>query len=214
MKFCKEIYTRVDPEHANYKDVLITSKHDKLVWDEVFKDEINNILLYYLHLSTDPVNILKHQSHITYSQNRLSQTYTPYTSFQEFIDFQVSFQKIGASEYQKFTISMQTDLSFKQKMIDKYNMDTELKTLKNHLVYVVQLYVRRDMTDSFTTTEMEDIDLMMNAVPYFEYLTENRWTIEDIANGTIHDDKEYSAELGAFYKIEARALQQINRLFQ
>jgi hypothetical protein len=55
---------------------------------------------------------------------------------------------------------------------------------------------------------------MMNAIPYFEYLTENQWTIEDLANGTIHDDKEYSAELGTFYNIETRALQQINELFQ
>jgi hypothetical protein len=206
----------VDPDQVDYKEAIITSKNNKPIWDEVFTGKINNILLYYLHLSADPTNILSDPSilsRITYSQNRLSQTYNPYTSFQEFIDSQVSFQKIGASEYQKFTVSMQTDDSFKQKMIDKYNMDTELKTLKNHLIYVVQLYVRRDMTDSFTTTEMEDIDLMMNAIPYFEYLTENRWTIEEIANGTIHDDKEYSAELGAFYKIEARALLQINKLF-
>jgi hypothetical protein len=244
IKFCKEIYVctntntyaktnasasanasaNTSTNQSEYKELLVSSKNDQQIWDKVFTDDTHDLLLYYLYLSTDPTRLLASPYLITYSQNRVAQVYKHYPSFQDFIDSNISFQKIGASEYQKFTVSMQ-DSSFKNKMIDKYTFDSELKTLKNHLMYVVQLSVRRDMLDTFTHAEAEDIDLMIDAVPYFVHIAKNRWTLDQITHGTIHhgigtgtgtgtNTDNSNLELGTFYSIETRVMQQFNRLFQ
>ena len=92
---------------------------------------------------------------------------------------------------------MQSDVSFRNKMVEKFNTDSELKTLKNHIVYVVMLYIMRDINDlaTFTSTEITDIDIMINAIPYFEHLSKNQWTIEDIEAGTVHTETICSIEM-------------------
>jgi hypothetical protein len=164
-----------------------------------------------LHLSVDHLDILELQNKVTYTQNRLTSNYEQLT-FQAFIDNQVNFQTIGYREYQNFIKSMQ-EPSFKKKMVDKYRLDTELRTLKNHIIYVIHLHLAKhlDCSNMFTDEESADMDIMINAIPYFEHLAKNYWTIQDIESGLIHQTMDVSIKKVNFNSLESRVIKQLSQ---
>jgi len=208
MEYCKNVYTVADIESQNYKYNLLDYKNEKYIWDNVFNN-VTDLLTYYLHLSVDHLDILNIQNKVTYSQNRLSTIYEQLT-FQSFIDDQINFRTVGYREYQSFIKSMK-EPSFKNKMVDKYRTYMEIRTLKNHIVYIIGLHLARqvDCSTIFTDEESADMDTMINAIPYFEHLSKNYWTIQDIESGLIHQTMDVSIKKINFNSLESRVLKQI-----
>ena len=208
MEYCKNVYTVADIESQNYKYNFLDYKNEKYIWDNVFNN-VNDLLIYYLYLSVDHLDILNIKNKVTYGQNRLSTIYEQVT-FQSFIDDQINFQKVGYREYQNFIKSMK-EPSFKNKMVDKYRMDTEIRTLKNHIIYVIHLHLAKhlDCSTMFTDEESADMDTMINVIPYFEHLSKNLWTVEDIETGLIHKNSDASVKRINFNSLELKVLKQI-----
>jgi len=208
-EYCKYVYSIADIESQNFKYNLLDYKNEKYIWDNVF-NIVSDLLTYYLHLSVDYHNVLNLDEKASYCQNRLASNYEQVT-FQTYIDNQVNFQNVGYREYQNFIKSMQNP-SFKKKMIDKYKADSEVKTLKNHIIYVVHLHLSQqiDSITIFTDEEKGDMNTIINTVPYFEHLSKNYWSIDDIESGLIHEPKaDQSIKMMNFNSLEARVLKQI-----
>jgi len=206
--YCKQVYASADIESQNYKFNLLDCKNEKYIWDNIFNN-VRDLLNYYMHLSVDHLDILNNQHKVTYTQNRLSTIYEQLT-FQSFIDERINFQRVGYREYQSFIKSMK-DPSFKNKMADKYRTYMEITTLKNHIVYVIGLHLARqvDCSTMFTDEESADMDTMINAIPYFEHLSKNYWTVEDIETGLIHQTTDTPIKKINFNSLESRVLKQI-----
>ena len=206
--YCKQVYASTDIESQNYKFNLMDYKNEKYIWDNIFNN-VTDLLNYYMHLSVDHLDILNNQNKVTYTQNRLSNIYEQLT-FQSFIDERINFQRVGYREYQSFIKSMK-DPSFKNKMADKYRTYMEITTLKNHIVYVIGLHLARqiDCSTMFTHEESADMDTMINAIPYFEHLSKNYWTVEDIETGLIHQTTDTPIKKINFNSLESRVLKQI-----
>jgi hypothetical protein len=206
--YCKQVYAAADIESQNYKYKLLDYKNEKYIWDNVFSS-VNDLLVYYMHLSVDHLDILNLQNKVTYTQNRLSSNYE-HVTFQTFIDNQINFQTVGYREYQSFIKSMK-DPAFKNKMVERYRTYMETRTLKNHIIYVIGLHLSKqiDCSTMFTDEESADMDTMINAIPYFEHLSKNYWTIEDIESGLIHKSSETSTKNINFNSLESRVLKQI-----
>jgi hypothetical protein len=218
IEYCKNVYSSVNIESQNYRFYLLEYKNKKQIWDTVF-NSVTDLLTYYLHLSVNHVGILNIQDRVNYTQNRLSNNYEQ-ISFQMFVDNQISFQNIGYTEYQNFVKSMKNPL-FKKKMVDKYKTFTEITTLKNHIIYIVHLHLTNknivhlhltnetNSSNMFTDEELADMDTMINAIPYFEHLSKNYWTIYDVESGIIHKNTDFSAKYTNFNLLESRVLKDI-----
>lgn len=207
-EYCKEVYSKGDIESQNFIGDLLDYKNEVYIWDTAF-NRVHDLFNYYLHLSVNHMDALNLQNKITYSQNRLSGIYEQVT-FQTFIDDQINFQKIGYREYQNFVKSMK-DPEFKKKMVNKYNTHIHIRTLKNHIIYVIHLHLAKqtDYATIFTDEEISDMDTMVNMIPYFEHMAKNRWSIQDIESGNIHMDTDSSIKQINFNSLEARVLQRI-----
>ena len=200
MEYCKEVYNKYESMNDQYVDVLLAYKNEVYIWENVFTN-INSLFTYYLHLSVDHLSILNLEDKEVYSQNRLSKTYEQ-VSFQDYIDEHITFQKVGYREYQNFIKSMKVP-EFKNKMIAKYHTDSAIKTLKNHIIYVVNLQLSKQINPAtmFTNEEQEDIETNINAIHFFEHLSENNWTTENIDRGMLHTEAA-SMDIAKFYTIE------------
>jgi len=173
-EYCRQVNKTFQDGNSNtayYKYALVEHKNDKAIWDNVFY-KLHDLFTYYLHLSTDYKGILLSQPRIVYEQLHLASTYLQLT-FQEYVDEQINFQKVGYREYMNFAKSMQ-EYKFKAKMVDKYREDTETRNLKNHLIYIIHLHLSEAIENSkyFTMEEKELMDLSINPITYFEYLGE------------------------------------------
>jgi len=203
--YCNEINKLTDPVNDVLGSNLLYYKNDKTIWDTVFSTtNTKDLLKYYIQLSD---NMEK------YDQNRLSNVYQQ-TSFQEYIDSMVNFQEIGYREYQKFIRSMQ-DIKFKNNMFNKYQKNSDMKIVKNHIVYIIQLHLSKKLNfiGIFSQQEENDMDIMIDAIPYFNYISENGWSIDQIELGEIHTDENQSINKINVNILETKVLQQINRAF-
>lgn len=158
MEYSKQVYEQTKDDLFTYN--LLENKDDKYIWDMIFNKH-HELFRYYLYLSSD----------VSYQQNQMTTTYYQ-ISFQDFIDERITFQMVGYREYQRFIKSMQ-DLSFKGKMVDKYRADVNSRSLKNHIIYVVMLCVAKRIGNStyFTSEEQQDMDINLNPIAYFDYLS-------------------------------------------
>lgn len=164
MEYNKIIYEQnKEPDSLNLNDVNI--------WTSIF-NKLYPILKYYQQIY-EP-------SEQKYRQNQLANVYVQQT-FQEFVDNQININSIGSYDYQIFTKSMENK-TFKNNIILKYEKDCHLKTLKNHIIYLASLYLIKESGQSkyFTEEELNDIELTINIIPYFEYLNKLGYTLEDI----------------------------------
>jgi len=215
MEYCNQVYEKSCLfTKDDYKTMLESNTSNKDIWEKVFNKN-HDLVQYYLHLTTNFQNILNetHTEKIIYNQTQLSDVYKQ-TSFQEYIDKVLDSETQYESECQKFTNSMKNK-NFKDRMVEIYQTESQKNTLKNHLVYVIKLHISNQLGKSkyLTNEEQKDIDVMINAVPYFEYLSYNNWTIEDINLGMIYHGLDTTPKIYLFRTVEIRVLQQINKMF-
>jgi len=173
-----QIYTRYNPEYVQFiKKCLIRSCKTLYVdseeknWETVFYVH-HSMLMYYLHLSTNfQMVISNHKPTAAYRHHELATEYN-YMSFQEFIDNEMS--NATANDFRLFTNSM-NDWSFVFKLNQKYKTDIALRTLKNHIVYVTNLYINKVAIPHqyFSIDEQNVMDYMIDTIPYFEFVNEN-----------------------------------------
>lgn len=210
MEYCNQIYEKSCLLDDDYKTLLETFNNDIDVWEKIF-DKNHNLLHYYLHLTTNFQNILNENSSINYNQTQLANVYKQ-TTFQEFIDIIEEQKKQYNEASNKFMVSMKNK-NFKDKMVEIYKNETHENTLKNHLIYIIKLHISRQLGKSrfFTDEEQTDIDVMINAVPYFEHISKNGWTIEEINLGTIYHGIDTTPKTYLFRTLELRVLQHINK---
>jgi len=215
MEYCNQIYEKsclltAHEIDNDYKTLLESFNNDKEIWEKVF-DKNYDLIHYYLHLTTNFQNILNETNIVQYNQTQLANVYVQ-TTFQEFIDTIEHEKKQYNETSNKFMISMKNK-KFKDKMVELYQTESQKNTLKNHLVYIIKLHISKQLGKSrfFTNEETDDIDIMINAVPYFEHISKNGWIIEDINLGTIYHGLDTTPKLYLFRTIELRVLQQINK---
>jgi hypothetical protein len=131
IEYNKEVYK--NSYNNTHTENVVTFKYDKDIWDTVFC-KVDDLLMYYL-------SFISGSESICYSQNKLSSVYNQFT-FQEYVDSMVNFQEIGYREYQKFIRSMQNS-NFKKNIFNKYQVNSNIKTLKNHIIYIIHLYLSK-----------------------------------------------------------------------
>ena len=215
MEYCNQVYekscllTAHEIEH-NYKTMLESNKTNIEIWEKVFNKN-HDLLKYYLHLTTNFQNILSETPLIYYNQTQLANVYKQ-TTFQEFID-KIEDEKKQYNDNSNTFMNSMKKKNFKDKMVELYHSETRENTLKNHLVYIIKLHISKQLgkTQFFTDEEQQDIDVMINAVPYFEHISKNGWTIEEINLGTIYHGIDTTPKTYLFRTLELRILQQINK---
>jgi hypothetical protein len=217
MEYCNEIYEKsclltAHEIHNDYKTLLESNTTNKEIWEKIFNKN-HDLIRYYLHLTTNFQNILNELNIVQYNQTQLANVYVQKT-FQEFIDVIEEQKKQYNNTDNKFMVSMKNK-NFKDKIIELYQKESYKNTIKNHLIYIIKLHILKQLgkTRFLTDEEQTDIDVMINAVPYFEHLSENGWTIEEINLGTIYHGIDTTPKLYLFRTVELRVLQQINKIF-
>jgi hypothetical protein len=217
MEYCNQIYEKsclltAHEIHNDYKTLLESNTTNKEIWEKIFNKN-HDLIRYYLHLTTNFQNILNELNIVQYNQTQLANVYVQKT-FQEFIDVIEEQKKQYNNTDNKFMVSMKNK-NFKDKIIELYQKESYKNTIKNHLIYIIKLHISKQLgkTRFLTDEEKDDIDIMINAVPYFEHLSENGWTIEEINLGTIYHGIDTTPKLYLFRTVELRVLQQINKIF-
>jgi len=215
MEYCNQIYEKsylltAHEIENEYKSLLESFSNDKETWEKVFNKNYD-LINYYLHLTTNFQNILYENDIIYYNQTQLANIYLQ-KSFQEFIDT-IEEQKNQYDETSNKFMKSMKNKKFKDKIVELYQIESQKNTLKNHLVYIIKLHISKQLgkTRFFTDEESDDIDIMINAVPYFEHISKNSWTIEEINLGTIYHGMDTTPKLYLFRTIELRVLQHINK---
>jgi hypothetical protein len=181
IEFINQFYE--NPEYSD-KSELLFSIDDVNVWNEIF-NQVYPLLNYYFMVVSES------KRPILYEQKQLSIVFEEPT-FQEYLDGLIQ-HNTKSSDLKKFNDNMKIK-DFNEKLYSKYEVHTKKITLKNNLIYLVKLYLSNQTTQTTQTTETKqkkyltpteenDLDLMINAIPYFEYVShknESDETIEPI----------------------------------
>ena len=177
-KYCKLVYERDDHEIDDYKKYLIDTLDDIEIWDKLF-DELYYPFKYFYTIMSDKEIINDHDFILG---KHTSNTYKCVT-FQEYIDSKITLKRVGPADYTNFIKNM-TKESFRNNLMSQYESEMYKRTLKNHLIYLIQLQVKY-MTyniEYLTETEKTEIIQYIDIIPYFEYLGKNNWSQETIMN--------------------------------
>ena len=210
MEYSKQIYKDIE---WDYESELITRVFDINIWDKVF-EKLAPVLQYYLHLFTNYKGVLEvTQQMPPYSPQRLANVYE-LVKFQDYIDEKINIRTIGASDYQEFMKNMEVT-EFKEKMLQKYTESSIYKMVRNHLIYVVNLHILKRVRklEVMSYQEETDMDMMMDAIPYFNLLSKRGYSIEDIEDNRIPDAVNTTMDELEFHVLELRAMKAINNSF-
>ena len=197
----------------NYNSDLLYYAKDVSVWNNVFEN-VSPVLTYYLHLLTNFKGLTENEQRMpNYIASQLADVYSM-DSFQEYLDKKININTIGAADYQQFIKNMQSP-EFKDKMVQKYTTESIRKTVKNHLIYVVRMYVMKQLGTLVYTSyqEDQDVDVMLNAVPYFAFLRDMGYTVDDINDDKIPDRLNTTVDELAFHRLELQVMRTINNMF-
>jgi len=191
IEFKREVFEK---QPQDYKDVLVSSIQDITIWNTVFK-KLEPIFNFYTDLEYNYISD-NHKIYIFQQQ-----------TFQEYIDNLINLKTVGPVDYQTFIKNMQ-NTDFHNKMTIKYRIDMHKNTLKNHLIFIVELYIMETFghKNYYINEYDEFVPTIINAVPYFEYLSEKGWTTQDIENNSLY---EHSSNIGE--RRELKALKQIQQ---
>jgi len=156
------------------------------------------------HYDDDHENILNSKT--------TSQIYK-YITFQEYIDSKITLKGVGPADYISFTKNM-NDENFRNNLIPQYESEILKNTLKNKLIYLIQLQIKY-MTyniEYLTETEHTEILQYLDIIPYFEYLGKNNWSPETIINNAIDNaiDTNQDEKKIEFLQLEQKALAMIS----
>lgn len=212
MEYSKQVYRYALSKETqyDYESELVTSIENITIWDKVF-GKLDPVLQYYVHLFTNYKGVLDLTQRMPpYTPQRLANTYT-LVKFQEYIDERINIKTIGATDYQQFMKNMLLP-EFKEKMLQKYTADSIHKMVKNHLIYVVNLHILKRVRklEHMSYQEEEDMDIVMNAIPYFNLLSERGYSIEDIDDDNVSDPVNTTVDELSFYLLELRAMKMVN----
>jgi hypothetical protein len=164
IKFIKQFL--IQRYYFKYLELFLDKekKEDKedTIWNELFRLEYPLLQYYLLLLENENRNENVKQSPV-YKQE----------TFQEYIDRIINLKTVGPYDYQEFIKNMMYE-PFKSNMISKYNRSTLETTQKNHLIYVIKLYItsKIDKNVFMTEEEMGEIDTHLDLIPYFEYTSQ------------------------------------------
>lgn len=138
------------------------------IWHDIFKEE-HVVLNYYAQLLSNYTDEQQANS------NNTLQVYEQET-FQEYIDRRVNINTIGTHDYQQFTNNMR-DERFHRNMIKKYEAEQFLRKVKNHLIYIIKLYIIKSNNPDVYMTEDEagEVDTCLDMSSYFKYMRSNNW---------------------------------------
>jgi len=175
IEFMNQFYE--NPEYSDKSEILF-SIDDVNLWHEVYF-QIYPLFNYYLML------ISESNSTLLYEQNRLANVFELPT-FQEYLNNLIQ-HTTDYSDLKKFNDNMKIK-SFHENLNKKYDEHIKTNTLFNHLIYLVKLYLSNQTPQTtetkqkryLTPTEENDLDLMINAIPYFEYVSHINETDETI----------------------------------
>jgi hypothetical protein len=166
-EYCKIVYEKNDYNIELFNSKLEEYQSDITVWNAVFIS-VYEVLRYYLNISED----------VVYTQNTIDTVYTQKT-FQTYIENNCYFTE---EEY--------CEKNYYEKDEIKYNADVRMKTLKNHIIYVLRLHILKVCGKQTIVSEDEKklMDMSLNIVAFFEYIGILGLTMEDI-------DIEYYSEI-------------------
>lgn len=68
-------------------------------------------------------------------------------SFQDFVDRNIDFNKIGAYNYQVFCKSM-NDNNFRNEILKRYETDEKMKKMKNHFIHFLEKWNEKELKNS------------------------------------------------------------------
>lgn len=177
-EYCRKIYSY--PEEAvGHMENLIKYKDEEEVWNEIFQKQ-HIIMKYYMKLLE---HYPENQPHMKQASVYLQET------FQEFVDTQINIKTIGPYDYQQFIKSMK-DESFREKVFEKYEKSDNERRVKNNIIYIVQLYLNEKTNTSyyFTDEERNEMDLILDILPYLQYIAKNGWLYQDVKEDTIEKE--------------------------
>jgi len=142
-------------------------KDTQNTWDYAF-DQMYSTIIYYLYLTTNFQSVLANpNTNITYPPSQISPHY-PIVSFQEFIDTKIA--PANSAEYRKFTESM-NDGRFYYQLNKQYNKYTAIQTIKNHIIYLVDLQIAHYNGSRlyFSNEEQKLIITNVDPMPFYEF---------------------------------------------
>lgn len=219
-EYCHIIYSTIYEKEKypieEYHTKLLSHNSDKTVWNEVFI-RLHDVLKYYdviknyetiVH-SIGTINPMN-----TYPQNKLDTLYEQGT-FQEYIDELFNFNNLDCTmaEYRRYVSNITKNESEYKKIIQKYNNQVSMTTLKNHIIYLVKMYISKNTKTKyiFSEEEKEEMDVCLNIIPYFEYIGSLNMTLEDVSSNDDNyiEKNEEDMEEYMFYFLQHRVLRKI-----
>jgi len=209
-KYCKLVNEQTDHETEDYQKNLMDYLEHQEIWDKLFDELYYSFKYFYTimsnHYDDDDENILNSKTTST------SQIYK-YLTFQEYIDSKITLKSVGPADYISFTKNM-NDENFRNNLISQYENEMLKNTLKNKLIYLIQLQIKY-MTyniEYLTETEQTEILQYLDIIPYFEYLGKNNWSPETIINNAIDNaiDTNQDEKKFEFLELEQKVLAMIS----
>uniref|UniRef100_A0A6C0I5M6 Uncharacterized protein n=1 Tax=viral metagenome TaxID=1070528 RepID=A0A6C0I5M6_9ZZZZ len=171
-----------EEEEDDFGESLLSNIEDSELWRTIFMDRsINTLLQHYANIMTTT---------ITHSLPILA-----IPTFQEYIDKMINIRTLGPSDYQRFVQSMK-DQTFRRNMTEKYEKAIFQDQIKNHIIYIVRLYLlfHTKYSNYFTTDEMCYLaEEAINMIPYFEHISEKGWYLDALDNAVTDDQIELDA---------------------
>lgn len=157
--YVKIVYTTIGIDNRN----LINEIKNESIWNEIFNKEYI-ILNYYLLLNRR----LKHDTSNEFCVYKQE-------TYQEYI-----YREIAPINEKKDLINFirnMKDNKFNDNMVEKYYNSQEMIKMKNHLIYIVKLYVNKKILPNCFMTKDEEyqIEPFIDMTPYFEYMRDNKW---------------------------------------
>jgi hypothetical protein len=184
-------------EYVNNVKMLCEEKD---VWLIVFR-KLEPIFRFYSELEQDKISEIIYKTAIFYNENH---------TFQQYIDTLYNIKTLGSYDFETFCKNMQHE-NFRNKMIIQYRIDKRNNILKDHIISIVGLHINpADEDDFHNRYEYEEYQQilpgMINAIPYFEYLSKKGWTIDKIEDGILFEQSSNAGE-----RCELKALKMIQQ---
>ena len=189
-----------------YKKYLVDTLDDIEIWDKLF-DELYYPFKYFYTIMSDEEIIKNANYHDFILGKHTSNTYKCVT-FQEYIDSKITLKRVGPADYTNFIKNM-TKESFRNNLISQYETEMYKRTIKNHLIYSIQLQVKY-MTYNIEYLTENEIIQYIDIIPYFEYLGKNNWSQETIMNNIDYTFEKNTDKQLEFLELEQTALAMIS----
>ena len=149
---------------VNTNENLMNEFNNEKIWNEIMNKEYI-IFNYYMLLVNETDQIPTNEFNLFKQE-----------TYQEYIDRKINKNSICKYDYNQFIINMK-DETYNNNMIEKYNKSQKIRKLKNHIIYIVKLYIKKKITPTIFMTDEEEyeVDTFLDMTSYFEYIRKNNW---------------------------------------